>query len=675
MSCRSIYCLHNHTTNIGHGAGTQISANNIGPGTVGHNNNSGPGSGGFNSGDYSGSINNCRSYCEGNRMAAEVRRRGFDQGEYFSPNLPCAYCENTFPAIFNRSRVSSTHRPERKCRYCKRSGRIRRIWIPKRNAIERDKIFEFKTEKEEKAWLDCCAVGCLREPKDTLPAVSESLREQGFTFCKAVQMEGDLVLLHCPNNNDLSTLIDKGRVLLKRHFQWVKPWSPKIGDERYVYLRIEGVPLHAWTVRFFRMVVDRMRGRFISMDDSTINKKRLDIATVLIRTTSNEIISESLTGRIDSNDYNVKVIEETDQNSVAVDSNFDISDNDSAVVDGRLDVEQSDGDSSDKGFKEIVGREEEIFTGNSRSEFSRNTECNFQTAQQKCSSESHKNLNELGSQNVVPTKRLNAGVEPFSPEEKLNAKAKPSGPAHLSFPLICDGQEVADMDSPVVNIGRSEGKLPDKNQNELGSQNVVPTKRLNAGAKPFSPEEKLNAKAKPSGPANVSFPLICNGKEVSDKDSAVVNGRSEGELPDKGLCKGDEKERREEKILTRNRKSESIQTAQKTCSLGSKQDGCREADGEIGSNDKGSQEIFKNGPQKNHPGGSGSKNCGSDTSKTMGNGHKDGASSRDPMVKGDAIATQLQICQRSLPECQKEISMIRKRDKNASMGNGSSKSY
>ncbi|GLT62236.1 hypothetical protein SLA2020_348860 [Shorea laevis] len=352
-----------------------------------------------------------------------------------------------------------------------------------------------------------------------------------------------------------------------------------------------------WSSRFFRMVVDRMRGRLISMDDSTINKRRLDIATVLIRTTSNEIISKSLTGRIDSNDYNVKVIEETDQNSAAVDSNFDISDNDGAVVDGRLDVEQSDGDSSDKRFKEIVGREEEIFTGNGRSEFSRNTKCNFQTAQQKCSSESHKNLNELGSQNVVPTKRLNAGAKPFSPEEKQNAKAKPSGSANLSFPLICDGKEVADEDSTVVN-GGSEGELPDKNQNELGPQNVVPTKRLNAGPEPFSPEEKQNAKAKPSGPANLSFPLICDGKEVSDKDSAVVNGRSEGELPDRGLCKGDEEERREEEIFTRNRKSKFIQTAQETCSLGSKQDDCREENGEIGSSDKCSEEIVKSGHYK-----------------------------------------------------------------------------
>ncbi|GKV29642.1 hypothetical protein SLEP1_g38546 [Rubroshorea leprosula] len=206
--------------------------------------------------------------------------------------------------------------------------------------------------------------------------VRKNLDKQGLT--SVILLEGNLVLLRFSNESDPATLLDKGRDILEQHFHWVERWSPNIFKKRCAYIRVMGVPLDAWGERFFTMIGDQC-GRFVSMDDSTMKKSRLDFGRVLINTYSAEIISKCLTVRIDSKECKIRVIEEAFQNS------------DCTVGDGSSDeVEpQSDGNGSLCKGDNMEMLKKKIFTGN--------IECsNVQNGPQECSlcSKQHNYLQE-----------------------------------------------------------------------------------------------------------------------------------------------------------------------------------------------------------------------------------------------------------------------------------------
>lgn len=78
---------------------------------------------------------------------------------------------------------------------------------------------------------------------------------------------------------------------------------------RTTWIRIYAVPNHAWNKKFFeRLCISK--GSLISLDSATENKKRLDMARCLVKTTSMDIINRIVQVMINDYVFRIKMEEE-----------------------------------------------------------------------------------------------------------------------------------------------------------------------------------------------------------------------------------------------------------------------------------------------------------------------------------------------------------------------------
>jgi len=93
-------------------------------------------------------------------------------------------------------------------------------------------------------------------------------------------------------------------------FNSVHKWSATdVKYERGAWLQVYGIPAHAWNDDFFRLCVMNS-GRFIRVDDCTLEKARLDFARILISTPNIEIVNTTAELSIDGCVYVIKLVEE-----------------------------------------------------------------------------------------------------------------------------------------------------------------------------------------------------------------------------------------------------------------------------------------------------------------------------------------------------------------------------
>ncbi|CAK7357056.1 unnamed protein product [Dovyalis caffra] len=71
----------------------------------------------------------------------------------------------------------------------------------------------------------------------------------------------------------------------------VKPWEPElVATERFTRLFVDGVPLHAWDVEFFKFISASF-GKFITMDHSAFKKLEFDVGRILLNTSLRDFMT------------------------------------------------------------------------------------------------------------------------------------------------------------------------------------------------------------------------------------------------------------------------------------------------------------------------------------------------------------------------------------------------
>ncbi|GKV38004.1 hypothetical protein SLEP1_g45962 [Rubroshorea leprosula] len=141
---------------------------------------------------------------------------------------------------------------------------------------------------------------------------------EGVFYCKIRAMGGRLVLLEGNEYEDLKELVENGKDWLGNWFEEIKPWSPNmVARERFAWIRCLGLPPHAWKTDFFQSL-GNLWGTFVSVDDSTSKKKRLDVARFLLSTPVTESISKSLSIKVNGIIFTVKFSEEESSDGMHV---------------------------------------------------------------------------------------------------------------------------------------------------------------------------------------------------------------------------------------------------------------------------------------------------------------------------------------------------------------------
>jgi hypothetical protein len=97
---------------------------------------------------------------------------------------------------------------------------------------------------------------------------------------------------------------------LNYYFKEVRPWETNIfNNQREVWVKVLGVPLHVWGESFFKQVGARF-GEFVDFDADTASRSRLDVARIKLITPCRSLIDTEVQISAMSCVYKVWVVEE-----------------------------------------------------------------------------------------------------------------------------------------------------------------------------------------------------------------------------------------------------------------------------------------------------------------------------------------------------------------------------
>lgn len=129
---------------------------------------------------------------------------------------------------------------------------------------------------------------------EAIPVLQRRIFYAGFDKLAIIPMGANKAFLRSLDEGDASLMLSEATDFFNNFFSKPVKWNKNfLIRERDAWVRIYGVPLHAWNIDFFKLCVLDV-GRLLRVDDITLDKDRFDYARVLLSTTSLDIIRTGL---------------------------------------------------------------------------------------------------------------------------------------------------------------------------------------------------------------------------------------------------------------------------------------------------------------------------------------------------------------------------------------------
>jgi hypothetical protein len=126
---------------------------------------------------------------------------------------------------------------------------------------------------------------------DAIPVLQRRIFDAGFDKLVIIPLGANKVLLRTLDDSDVSILLSEAVEFFDNFYLKPVRWrKDMLIRERGAWVRIYGVPLHAWNYDFFKLCVMDC-GRLLKIDDITMDRDRFDYARILLSTSSLEIIN------------------------------------------------------------------------------------------------------------------------------------------------------------------------------------------------------------------------------------------------------------------------------------------------------------------------------------------------------------------------------------------------
>ncbi|KAL8540253.1 hypothetical protein ACS0TY_001731 [Phlomoides rotata] len=105
---------------------------------------------------------------------------------------------------------------------------------------------------------------------------------------------------------------DEDLVGVSTWLESIEPWSEDVVDNnRFIWTNWFGVPMHVWNSKFFKLVSCTF-GKLIRVDEDTLQRRKLQMARILIRTPYDELPRTPIAVSIDGKIFHVRVREEVE---------------------------------------------------------------------------------------------------------------------------------------------------------------------------------------------------------------------------------------------------------------------------------------------------------------------------------------------------------------------------
>ncbi|XP_057803176.1 uncharacterized protein LOC131018474 [Salvia miltiorrhiza] len=144
-------------------------------------------------------------------------------------------------------------------------------------------LLQFKTSDEETRWLDGAFTGFIKD-EFLWEEINEEINSEIAGKLKVTTMGGNLVLIRSVCDAPTEKVLTEMDEWSEFWFQWKRKWNVvDVFQQRVVWTRWVGIPLHAWNHRFFELATAKF-GRVLKIHEKTKEKEKLDVALIQIST-------------------------------------------------------------------------------------------------------------------------------------------------------------------------------------------------------------------------------------------------------------------------------------------------------------------------------------------------------------------------------------------------------
>ncbi|XVF29892.1 hypothetical protein REPUB_Repub16aG0009500 [Reevesia pubescens] len=166
----------------------------------------------------------------------------------------------------------------------------------------------FPVNEEDRCWLRNCAVGTLRD-LDSMSRVQDFLWNFGLK-CEIIPLGGYQVLIKGEDLELISDFIEAEHDRWSCWFHSIKLWEPLVvAQERFTWVRVIGLPLHAWNLEGFKLLGDLV-GKFVAVDKATEKRLLMDKARLLVSVPLEVNVDLSINALVDGLCLPITIIEE-----------------------------------------------------------------------------------------------------------------------------------------------------------------------------------------------------------------------------------------------------------------------------------------------------------------------------------------------------------------------------
>jgi hypothetical protein len=178
------------------------------------------------------------------------------------------------------------------------------------NRISNRVLMSFEAEKEVVDRFKKAFVGEVIQPGMSYN-IQNAFHRQGYFGVKITPLGANLTLLEGQEEGEVQALLDDAKGWLDQWFKDIRPWSPKeIDRDRIIWLRVFGIPPHAWNDLFFTQLV-KPWGEFMNTDVGTAKKLSMDVARISIRTSCHQPVDEFFDILVNGETFRLRILEDS----------------------------------------------------------------------------------------------------------------------------------------------------------------------------------------------------------------------------------------------------------------------------------------------------------------------------------------------------------------------------
>ncbi|GAU23839.1 hypothetical protein TSUD_380010 [Trifolium subterraneum] len=218
--------------------------------------------------------------------------------------------DNNRSGYVTRNNIHSTHQQVCEVKEDSYAQAVRRGGVKGHVEKPRSVALAYEVEENDMARLKNAFVGVVENPGMTYN-IQNAFHSQGYFSVKVTPLGSNLTLLEGQEEGEVQALMDDANEWLNQWFRVIRPWNPKDVDmDRIVWLRVFGIPAHAWNDNFFAQI-SKPWGCFMNADDTTSKKLSMDVARLLIRTSCHKPVDEFIDVKINGELFHLRVVEDS----------------------------------------------------------------------------------------------------------------------------------------------------------------------------------------------------------------------------------------------------------------------------------------------------------------------------------------------------------------------------